>query len=253
MPEHSKVHLRGPVIMRGRELPSDMADQKLLQSRTEDPWRVMRMQAEFVEGFSALQRVTNAVSVFGSARLKPGSRYYRIAEEVGRLIAANGFATITGGGPGVMEAANKGAFNEGGLSVGLGIELPFEQGMNEWVNLGINFKYFFVRKVMFVRYARGFIVLPGGFGTMDELFEAVTLVQTGKIDRFPVALVGSEYWDPMLNWLSGTVAAEGMIDPSDIEHFKVVDTAAEAIDHLWSGIEALQFSKDHPEQQSQPQ
>lgn len=245
MSEHSKTHLRGPVIMRGRELPSAMADQRLLQSRTEDPWRVMRIQAEFVEGFSALQRITNAVSVFGSARVKPGSRYYRIAEEVGRLIASNGFATITGGGPGVMEAANKGAYEEGGISVGLGIELPFEQGMNEWVNLGINFKYFFVRKVMFVRYARGFIVLPGGYGTMDELFEAATLVQTGKIDRFPVALVGSEYWAPMLDWLSETVAAEGMINPADIDHFKVVDTAAEAIDHLWSGIESLQNSKDN--------
>lgn len=245
MAEKSKVHLRGPVIMRGRELPSDMADQKLLQSRTEDPWRVMRMQAEFVEGFSALQRVTNAVSVFGSARLKPGSKYYEIAEEVGRLVARNGFATITGGGPGVMEAANRGAFEEGGLSVGLGIELPFEQGMNQWVNLGINFKYFFVRKVMFVRYARGFIVLPGGFGTMDELFEAVTLVQTGKIDRFPIALVGREYWEPMLSWLRDCVAAEGMIDPTDIDNFQVVDTAAEAIDYMWSGIEALQQSKDN--------
>ncbi len=241
---NKKVHLRGPVIMRGRELPSDMADQKLLQSRTEDPWRVMRMQAEFVEGFSALSRVTNAIAVFGSARTPEGSEYYQIAEEIGELIAHNGFATITGGGPGVMEAANKGAFTAGGVSVGLGIELPFEQGMNHWVNLGINFKYFFVRKVMFVRYARGFIVLPGGYGTLDELFEAVTLVQTGKIDWFPIALVGREFWAPLVDWLRDSLAESGMISPTDIDYFKVVDTAEEAVEHMWDGIEALQNRKD---------
>ncbi len=248
MPSGGKVHRRGPVIMRGRELPSAMADQKLLQSRTEDAWRVMRIQAEFVEGFSALRSITNAVSVFGSARTPKDSKYYRLAEEIGRLMAQNGFATITGGGPGVMEAANKGAFEANGVSVGLGIELPFEQGMNPWINLGVNFKYFFVRKVMFVRYARGFIVLPGGLGTMDELFEALTLVQTGKIDWFPIALVGSEYWEPLVDWLRNTLAAEGMINESDIDYFKVVDTAEEAVEHMWNGIEALQNSKDSLEQ-----
>lgn len=244
MPTGDKVHLRGSVIMRGRELPSDTADQKLLQSRTEDPWRVMRMQAEFVEGFSSLRGITNAVAVFGSARTALDSPYYAMAEEIGRLIAENGFATITGGGPGVMEAANRGAFEAGGVSVGLGIELPFEQGMNSWVNLGVNFKYFFVRKVMFVRYARGFIVLPGGMGTFDELFEALTLVQTGKIDSFPIALVGSQYWEPVVDWLRDTAAAEGMINDKDLDIFTLVDSAEDAVAHMWQGIEALQKSKD---------
>lgn len=244
MPSSDKVHLRGPVIMRGRELPSDTADQKLLQSRTQDPWRVMRIQAEFVEGFSSLRSITNAVAVFGSARTSKESEHYEMAEQIGRLIAENGFATITGGGPGIMEAANRGAMQAGGVSVGLGIELPFEQGMNPWVNLGINFKYFFVRKVMFVRYARGFIVLPGGFGTFDELFEALTLTQTGKIDSFPVALVGSAYWAPLVDWLRMTASAEGMIHESDLDYFKIVDSAEEAVAHIWNGIEALQKSKD---------
>lgn len=242
--KNAKVHMRGPVIMRGRELPSDMADQKLLQSRTEDPWRVMRMQAEFVEGFSALRSITNAVSVFGSARTSQDSPYYQMAEEIGRLIAENGFATITGGGPGVMEAANKGAYQADGVSVGLGIELPFEQGMNQWVNLGINFKYFFVRKVMFVRYARGFIVLPGGFGTLDELFEAVTLVQTGKIDWFPIALVGRDYWAPLVGWLKDTLAEQGMINVGDTDYFKVVDTAEEATAHIWDSIDGMHNGAD---------
>lgn len=239
-----KVHLRGPVIMRGRELPTDTADQKLLQSRTEDPWRVMRMQAEFVEGFSSLRRITNAVAVFGSARTKPGHPEYEMAEKLGRLIAENGFATITGGGPGVMEAANKGAFEAGGVSVGLGIELPFEQGMNTWVNLGINFKYFFVRKVMFVRYARGFIVLPGGFGTLDELFESLTLVQTGKIDSFPIVLIGKAFWEPLVDWLRDSLADRGLINAADLEYFHIVNTAEEAVSHIWEGIEALQNTKD---------
>lgn len=244
MKPDGKVHMRGPVIMRGRELPSDTADQKLLQSRTEDPWRVLRMQAEFVEGFSSLRGLTNAVAVFGSARTPKDSQEYRIAQRIGTLVAENGFATITGGGPGVMEAANRGAFEAGGVSVGLGIELPFEQGMNAWVNLGINFKYFFVRKVMFVRYARGFIVLPGGFGTLDELFESLTLVQTGKIDSFPIVLVGTKFWAPLVGWLQDTLAEKGLINASDIQYFRVVDTAEEAVATLWHGIEALQNSKE---------
>ncbi len=251
MARTGKVHLRGPVIMRGRELPTDTADQKLLQSRTEDPWRVMRMQAEFVEGFSSLRGITNAVAVFGSARTKPDHPEYAMAEKLGRLIADNGFATITGAGPGVMEAANKGAFEAGGVSVGLGIELPFEQGMNPWVNLGINFKYFFVRKVMFVRYARGFIVLPGGFGTLDELFESLTLVQTGKIDSFPIALIGTKFWAPLVGWLRDTLAERGLINESDLDYFKIVDTPEEAVAHIWEGIEALQNSKDNAGSSSQ--
>ena len=150
-----------------------------------------------------------------------------------------------------MEAANKGAFEAGGVSVGLGIELPFEQGMNSWVNLGINFKYFFVRKVMFVRYARGFIVLPGGFGTLDELFESLTLVQTGKVDSFPIVLVGKKFWEPMVEWLSDSLAARGLISASDLDYFKIVDTPEEAVAHIWEGIEALQNSKDNAGSSSQ--
>lgn len=230
---------RGPVLMRGRQIPLNTADQSLLRSRSQDPWRVLRIQAEFVEGFGALQDVVNAVAVFGSARTKPGTKYYEVAERIGRLISERGFATITGGGPGIMEAANKGAVEAGGVSVGLGIELPFEQGMNQWVDLGINFRYFFVRKVMFVRYSRGFIVLPGGFGTMDELFEALTLVQTRKIDSFPIVLVGSQFWEPLREWMKESLVAEGLINPDDVGIMKIVDTAEEAVQAVWDGIEAM--------------
>lgn len=230
---------RGPVLMRGRQIPINTADQSLLRSRSQDPWRVLRIQAEFVEGFGALQNVVNAVAVFGSARTKPGTKYYELAEQIGRLISERGFATITGGGPGIMEAANKGAVEAGGVSVGLGIELPFEQGMNQWVDLGINFRYFFVRKVMFVRYSRGFIVLPGGFGTMDELFEALTLVQTRKIDSFPIVLVGSQFWEPLREWMKESLVAEGLINPDDVDIMKIVDTAEEAVQAVWDGIEAM--------------
>ncbi|WRS29151.1 TIGR00730 family Rossman fold protein [Actinomycetaceae bacterium MB13-C1-2] len=230
---------RGSVIMRGKQIPTDTADSALLQSRSSDPWRVMRIQSEFVEGFGSLSNIVNAVSVFGSARTKPGTKDYQVAEEIGRLIAERGFSVVTGGGPGIMEAANKGAYKAGGVSVGLGIELPFEQGMNQWVDLGINFRYFFVRKVMFVRYARGFIVLPGGFGTLDELFEAMTLVQTRKIERFPIVLVDSEFWAPLLEWLRTSLVQRGLIDAADLNIVKVVDTPEEAVEAVWAGIEAM--------------
>lgn len=230
---------RGSVIMRGKQIPNDTADTALLQSRSRDPWRVMRIQAEFVEGFGSLSDIINAVSVFGSARTKPGTKDYQTAEQIGRLIAERDFAVITGGGPGVMEAANKGAYEAGGVSVGLGIELPFEQGMNQWVDLGINFRYFFVRKVMFVRYARGFIVLPGGFGTLDELFEALTLVQTRKIEKFPIVLVDSEFWAPLMDWLRTSLVERGLVHPEDVDIVKVVDSAEEAVEAIWAGIEAM--------------
>lgn len=204
----------------------------------------MRIQAELVEGFAALHDITNAVAVFGSARVKPETPDFELAENIGRLISERGFATITGGGPGVMEAANKGAVENGGVSVGLGIELPFEQGMNHWVDLGINFKYFFVRKVMFVRYARGFIVLPGGFGTLDELFEAMTLVQTGKIRKFPIVLVGSEFWSPLLDWIRESLQSRGLVGPNDLDLVKLVDTAEDAVDQVFVGIEALDHDDD---------
>ena len=231
------MRVRGPVVLRGKQVKMDTADEAFLESRSQDPWRIMRMQAEIVEGFSTLAPIKDAIAVFGSARTKRDSHFYRVAEETGRLIADKGFSTITGGGPGIMEAANKGACEAGGLSVGLGIELPFEQGINPWVDLGINFKYFFARKVMFVRYSRGFIVFPGGYGTLDELFEALTLAQTRKVHSFPVALVGKQFWGPLADWLEGTLVEEGTINPEDAHMFKIVDTAEEAVQHMWCSLE----------------
>ncbi len=202
------------------------------------------MQSELVEGFGSLSNIIDAVAVFGSARLDPETPEYKTAMRIGELISANGFATITGGGPGIMEAANHGAYDGGeGVSVGLGIELPFEQGMNQWVDLGINFKYFFVRKVMFVRYARGFIVLPGGFGTLDELFEALTLVQTQKIDHFPIVLVGTDFWEPLVDWMRKSLVGMGLISPQDMDLFALVDTPEEAVEHIWQGIKRIEDSK----------
>ena len=227
---------RGPVLLRRDQIPATTSDQRLL-SRGEgaswlhdDPWRVMRIQSEFVEGFGALAEVGPAVSVFGSARVRPDDPYYAMAQDVARGLVDAGYAVITGGGPGIMEAANKGAAEAGGLSVGLGIELPFEQGMNRWVDLGVNFRYFFARKTMFVKYSEGFVVLPGGFGTFDELFEALTLVQTHKVTGFPIVLLGGDYWDGLLTWLRGTVHEHGMIAAADVDLLQIASTAEEAVD-----------------------
>jgi uncharacterized protein (TIGR00730 family) len=202
---------------------------------------VLRIQSEFVEGFGTLADLGPAISVFGSARTARSSSYYAIGEEVGRRLVQSGFAVITGGGPGAMEAANKGACEAGGTSVGLGIELPFEQGMNEWVDLGINFRYFFARKTMFVKYASGFVVLPGGFGTLDELFEAMTLVQTGKVTSFPIVLIGVDYWRPLMDWIKGTLLAEGTVSEKDLSLLQLVDSAEEAVQ-----IVAASAGHDHP-------
>src|ERR671921_989354 len=186
-----KSKTKGPVVQRRDQVDEGTTDQRLLESRGQsdwvhtDPWRVMRIQAEFIEGFGALAELGPAIAVFGSARTGPGDPTYEQAEQTGRALAESGFAVITGGGPGSMEAANKGASEAGGTSVGLGIELPFESGLNQWVNVGVNFRYFFARKTMFVKYSRGFVALPGGLGTFDELFEALTLVQTRKVTSFP--------------------------------------------------------------------
>jgi uncharacterized protein (TIGR00730 family) len=227
---------KGPVTLRRGQVDSGTTtDQRLLDSRGPsewvhtDPWRVLRIQAEFVEGFGALAELGPAVSVFGSARTRPEDPSYAVAEETGRKLAEAGFAVITGGGPGVMEAANKGASEAGGVSVGLGIELPFEAGLNAWVDVGINFRYFFARKTMFVKYARGFVVLPGGLGTFDELFEALTLVQTQKVTSFPVALLGVDYWQGMINWLRDTVLADGKISESDLDMMILTDDVDEAV------------------------
>ena len=225
----------GPVTLRGSRVPGTTTDQRLLDSRGSsewvhtDPWRVMRIQSEFVEGFGALAELGPAVSVFGSARTKPGTPFYEVAAQVGRRLVEEGYAVITGGGPGAMEAANKGARDAGGASVGLGIELPFEQGLNEYVNLGVNFRYFFARKTMFVKYAQGFIVLPGGFGTLDELFEAVTLVQTQKVTSFPIVLMGTEYWGGLFDWLRGTVLEAGTVSPKDVDLLHLTDDVDEAV------------------------
>jgi uncharacterized protein (TIGR00730 family) len=196
---------------------------------TTDSWRVFRIMGEFVEGFDTLARMGPAVSVFGSARIKPDDPYYTAAERTGRLLAEEGFAVITGGGPGVMEAANKGATEAGGESVGCNIELPFEQGMNAWVKTAINFRYFFVRKTMFVKYAEAFIIFPGGFGTMDELFESLTLIQTGKVRDFPLILFGSEYWGGLLDWLETRMLGEGKIGDRDLRIMMVTDSPEEAV------------------------
>jgi hypothetical protein len=232
-----KDYYRGPVVLRGKNVPSTTTSGRLLQDQEAvdwlhgDPWRVLRIQSEFVEGFGALAELGPAISVFGSARSKPGDADYAAAEEIGSKLVRAGVAVITGGGPGVMEAANKGAAEAGGLSVGLGIELPVEQGINEYANLGLNFRYFFVRKTMFVKYAQGFIVLPGGFGTFDELFESLTLVQTRTITRFPIVLFGHAYWDGLVDWLRHVVVAEGKISEADLDLITVTDDVDEALLH----------------------
>ncbi len=235
MSENLEYHT-GPVTLRGSQVPPTTTDQRLLDSRGPvdwlhaDPWRVMRIQSEFVEGFGALAELGPAVSVFGSARTRPDDPAYALGVKVGRTLVEAGYAVITGGGPGAMEAANKGALEAGGTSVGLGIELPFEQGLNRYVDLGVNFRYFFARKTMFVKYAQGFIVLPGGFGTLDELFEALTLVQTRKVTSFPLVLMGRDYWGGLLDWLRGTAGAAGTITLKDIDLLHLTDDADEAVD-----------------------
>ncbi len=226
---------KGPVRLRRSQVPSSTTDQRLLDSRGAtdwvhtDPWRVLRIQSEFVEGFGTLAELGPAISVFGSARTASDHPEYAFAERLGAELHAAGYAVITGGGPGIMEAANKGCCEAGGVSVGLGIELPFEQKMNDWVDVGIVFRYFFARKTMFVKYARGFVVLPGGFGTLDELFEALTLVQTGKVTRFPVVLVGSRYWGGLIDWLRSSLLEGGKIKSEDLDLIHVVDDVEEAV------------------------
>jgi uncharacterized protein (TIGR00730 family) len=226
---------RGPVLMRGAQVDTGTTDQRLLDSAQNadwlhtDPWRVMRIQSEFVEGFGALAELGPAVSVFGSARTAPGSAEYKAGVAIGRALVEAGYAVITGGGPGAMESANLGAHEAGGTSVGLGIELPFEQGLNQYVDLGLNFRYFFVRKTMFVKYSQGFVVLPGGFGTLDELFEALTLVQTHKVTRFPVILFGVDYWSGLVRWIEDTLIAQGKASTADLELFQLTDSIDEAM------------------------
>ena len=195
----------------------------------EESWRVFRIMAEFVEGIETLSDVHNAVTFFGSARVKPEDIYYQKTENLARLLVQNGFSVITGGGGGIMEAANKGASEAGGQSVGMNIQLPFEQKPNPYAKIHLHYKYFFIRKVMFVKYAVAYVILPGGFGTMDELFEALTLIQTKKIKSFPLILMGSEYWQGLLDWLKKTMLAEGKISPIDFDLIQVVDEPEEVV------------------------
>lgn len=223
-------------MVRGRLVPESTHDQRLLDRQGPadwlhmDPWRVLRIQAEFVEGFGQLAELPRAVTVFGSARTPAGTPEYAMGAALGRAIAEAGYAVITGGGPGVMEAANKGAREvDGAWSVGLGIELPFEQRMNDYVDLGIEFRYFFVRKTMFVKYSCGFIALPGGFGTLDELFEALTLVQTQKVTSFPVVLLGTEFWGGLIDWIKQALLGTGKIAERDLDLITVTDDVDEAV------------------------
>jgi uncharacterized protein (TIGR00730 family) len=239
---------RGPVVLRGGEPDSQpegsTTDQRLLDRRGPsdwvhtDPWRVLRIQSEFVEGFGLLAELPRAVSVFGSARTPRDHPHYAAGVAIGAALAQAGYAVITGGGPGAMEAANRGASQSGGMSVGLGIELPFEQDLNEWVDVGIAFRYFFVRKTMFVKYAQAFVILPGGFGTLDELFEALTLVQTRKVTRFPVILFGTEYWSGLLAWIRSTLAGTGTINAADLDLITVTDDIGEIMSVIQAADQA---------------
>jgi uncharacterized protein (TIGR00730 family) len=228
-------------------------DERLLESPTSavdftrtDPWRVFRIMGEFVEGFDTLAKTGRAVAIFGSARVPVGHPQYNAARETARMVAEAGYAVITGGGPGIMEAANQGAVDGGGLSIGCNIELPFEQGTNPYVEVSINFRYFFVRKTMFVKYSEAFIIFPGGFGTMDELFEALTLIQTGKIRDFPVILFGIDYWSGLLDWIRETMLHEGKISADDLELLVVTDSPHEA-------VEAIRAAQRGAMQESEPE
>jgi uncharacterized protein (TIGR00730 family) len=228
----SDTRRAGRLVVPSQQEPAD----KMLLERTTieelshhaDPWRVLRILSEFVEGFDALNGVGPAVTVFGSARATEDDPYYAAGEAVGAALARRGFAVITGGGPGIMEAVNKGCHDAGGLSVGCNIELPREQSLNKYVDLGVEFRYFFVRKNMFVKYARGFVIFPGGFGTLDELFESLTLAQTGKIEHFPIVLFGTPYWSGLLDWMRKIVLSSGAIAPDDLKLMTLTDDPEEA-------------------------
>jgi uncharacterized protein (TIGR00730 family) len=232
--------------------PAETEDERLLERQPRepgrpafidtDPWRALRILSEFVEGFDALAAIGPAVTIFGSARVSAGAPDYELARDIARRLAGAGFAIITGGGPGIMEAANRGAKEGGGLSIGCNIELPHEQGLNPYVDLGVEFRYFFARKTMFVKYADAFVILPGGFGTLDELFEALTLIQTGKIRDFPVVLVGTAYWRGMLDWMRTVQLPAGAISESDLDLLKLTDDPAEV-----ASIIGAYVAKAHPE------
>ncbi len=217
-----------------QKIQSHFAEKTWDETITKDSWMVFKIMAELVDGYEKMAKIGPCVSIFGSARLKEDDKYYKMAVEIAEKITEIGFGIITGGGPGIMEAGNRGARNAGGKSIGLNIELPFEQHFNPYIdkNFSLDFNYFFVRKVMFVKYSQGFIVMPGGFGTLDELSEAITLIQTQKIARFPIVLVGSEFWSGLIDWFKNTLLKNGMISEEDLNLYRIVDTADEAAAHI---------------------
>lgn len=210
------------------------SDKDWQEIKAHDTWQIFKIMAEFVDGFEKLSKIGPCVSIFGSARIKPDHKYYHLAEDIAFKLTKEGYGIITGGGPGIMEAANKGAKTAGGKSVGLNIELPFEQSSNPYIDPDklITFDYFFVRKLMFIKYAQGFVVLPGGFGTMDELFEALTLIQTKKIAKFPIVLVGKEYWAGLFDWIRETLITEKMVDEKDLNLIFLAEDAEQAVNHI---------------------
>ncbi|MCS5478885.1 TIGR00730 family Rossman fold protein [Corynebacterium sp. YIM 101645] len=236
-PEKARM-LRGPVLLRTEGDKKTTYDQRLLELGADhdwmhaDPWRILRIQGEFVAGFDALAAMPKAVTVFGSARIPEGHPWYELGCDLGRAIADSGYAVITGGGPGLMEAPNRGAHGADGLSVGLGIELPHEQALNAWVDLGLNFRYFFARKTMFLKYSQAFVCLPGGFGTLDELFEVLCMVQTGKVTNYPIVLIGTEFWSGLIDWIKERLVTDGMISEKDLNLFLVTDSVEEAVSFI---------------------
>lgn len=203
-----------------------------MKNKAEDAWQILRIQGEFTKGFDTFNELGPCISVFGSARTKTGTKWYNVAKEFGKLIACEGFGVITGGGPGIMQAANHGAKEVGGKSIGVGIELPFEAGMNKYVDLGVECRYFFTRKVMFLKYSQAFVIFPGGLGTLDEMFEAITLAQCGHNVKYPIVLVGRQYWSGLIQWLEDTVLENGKMSDKDFDLFRIVDSAKEARDKI---------------------
>jgi uncharacterized protein (TIGR00730 family) len=242
-----------PSLSRGARSERPTEDERLLappppgpvEFRQTDTWRVLRIMGEFVEGFEALAEVDQGVAIFGSARVREDDAMYQAAAELARLLGEAGLTIVTGGGPGIMEAGNRGARAAGAQSVGLNIELPFEQGVNPYVEIAVEFRYFFVRKTMLVKYAQAFVIFPGGFGTFDELFEALTLVQTGKVQNFPIILFGSAYWQGLLDWLRDTVQREGKIAPADLKLLQLTDSPQEARDIILRAASDRRFQKEH--------
>ncbi|AJK68525.1 LOG family protein [Corynebacterium marinum] len=230
--------LRGPILLRTEGDKESTYDRRLLELGADhdwmhaDPWRILRIQGEFVAGFDALASMPKAVTVFGSARIQEGHPWYEQGCDLGKALADADYAVITGGGPGLMEAPNRGAHGADGLSVGLGIELPHEQALNAWVDLGLNFRYFFARKTMFLKYSQAFVCLPGGFGTLDELFEVLCMVQTKKVTNYPIVLIGTEFWGGLVDWIKERLVTDGMISPEDLDLFLVTDSVDEAVAHI---------------------